>query len=89
VASCAFAREGCSRIPARYRGESSLCGILECLAIGVAFFAIAIALREGLQPAGQASEEGAGKVIEPILLIFVIVLLMAYLVFALLRPEKF
>ena len=43
-------------------------------------------LREGLQP---ALEEGAGKVIEPVLLIVAIVLLMAYLIFALLRPEKF
>ncbi len=43
-------------------------------------------LREGVQSAG---EEGAGQMIEPVLLVLVIVVLMAYLIFALLRPEKF
>lgn len=47
-------------------------------------------LRQGLRAPGERpSQEGAGQVIESVLLIFIIVLLMAYLIFALLRPEKF
>jgi K+-transporting ATPase KdpF subunit len=43
-------------------------------------------LRKGLQ---SALEEGTSQVMEPVLLVLIIVLLMAYLIFALLRPEKF
>lgn len=41
---------------------------------------------EGLR---ASVDQGADEMIESVLLIVVIVLLMAYLVFALLRPEKF
>jgi len=55
------------------------------LAIGVVFFDCH-PIRKGLRTVGQ---QGGRQVIESALLIAIIVLLMAYLVFALLRPEKF